>query len=110
MSVREKVIAYSLPSTSESLKYLTSTLLFLPCVLKRVVGDCDDIELSGDFHKGMEVEIVGGNLTGIKGKLINAESNKNFLIELDHIGFQLRIEIKPALLKPVRKTKFEAIL
>jgi len=72
-------------------------------LLKRIVGECEEIELNTEFVEGMEVEMISGNLTGIKGKLINTSNNKNFLVELDHIGFQLRVQINPVHLRPVNK-------
>jgi len=72
-------------------------------LLKRIVGESEEIEVNSEFIEGMEVEMISGNLTGIKGKLIKTTNNKNFLVELNQIGFQLRIQINPVHLRPVHK-------
>ena len=51
----------------------------------------------------MPVEIISGNLTGIQGTLIESMSDKNFLVELDHIGFNLRMHIPGTFLRPLTK-------
>ena len=70
-------------------------------MLQRVCQEFDNIETEGiSFQKWRPVEIIGGNLTGIRGKLIDCRG-KNFLIELDHIGIGMRIEIDQHLLRPL---------
>jgi len=50
------------------------------------------------------VEVIGGYLTGLKGYIIRgAKNQKNVVIELKHIGFQLRLQIDPAYLRRVNK-------
>lgn len=70
-------------------------------LLKRIVGEVNDFEINHEYQEGEQVEIVSGNLTGIKGLLIKKESKHNFLIQLETIGLQMRIKIDPALLKPI---------
>ena len=65
--------------------------------LQRVTGEMDEITLeSRPFTMGEMVEVVYGNLTGLKGKLIQSLGKNELLVELDHIGFGLRIQIDPA--------------
>jgi len=71
-------------------------------LMKRIVGETNDFEINHEYALGQEVEIISGNLTGIKGLLIKKESKHNFLIELETIGIQMRMTIDPALLKPTR--------
>jgi len=69
-------------------------------ILKRVVGE--GIEISpepGTLLRGDEVEIIGGQLTGIRGKLLGPGSQKNLLIELTGIGYHLRLHVSPSLLR-----------
>ncbi|MDH3648540.1 MAG: UpxY family transcription antiterminator [Saprospiraceae bacterium] len=72
-------------------------------LLKRICRDRMDIEVAtGLLSSGQSVEIISGNLTGIKGKLIN-QIGKNFLVELDYIGFGLQLEVDEKLLRPIGK-------
>lgn len=71
--------------------------------LQRVTGEVNDITLENQpFSEGDAVEVVLGNLTGLKGKLIESLSKHELLIELDHIGFGLRIQIDPSHLRKLR--------
>lgn len=78
-------------------------------LLKRICQENPDVQVESlTFTPGQKVEIIGGNLTGIQGKLIS-QNGKNFLVELDHIGYGLHMEIEPALLRPMNKLKKENI-
>ncbi len=73
-------------------------------LLQRICQEQLDIEVSETkFEKGKPVEIIGGNLTGVHGKLI-AEKGKNFVVELDHIGWGLQMEIDPINIRPTNET------
>ncbi len=68
-------------------------------IMKRVVGEGIEIDVqAGSYQLGDEVEIIGGNLTGLKGWLVAAESEKNFVIELENLGYSLRMTVDPSLL------------
>ena len=70
-------------------------------IMQRVVGERIEVETQPSaFVEGQEVEIVAGNLTGLKGKLID-KGNKNFLIELDSLSYSMLMYVDPALLQPV---------
>ncbi len=74
-------------------------------LLKRICQEVNDIQTEEvPFVKGLPVEIIGGNLTGVRGKLVS-DLGKNFLIELEHIGIGLRVEVEPKLLKPLASWK-----
>ncbi|MFN7117482.1 MAG: UpxY family transcription antiterminator [Saprospiraceae bacterium] len=69
-------------------------------IIKRVVGEKQEVEVQeGSYQMGDEVEIIGGNLTGLKGWLVNAENEKNLVIELENLGYSLRMTVDPALLR-----------
>lgn len=71
--------------------------------LQRVTGESLDISLENrPYSPGEAVEVVMGNLTGLKGKLIKSLGKNELLIELDHIGFGLRIQVDPAHLRSLR--------
>lgn len=72
-------------------------------VIRRVVGENVDIEVQpGSFRPGDAVEIIGGQLTGLKGILLERRSDKNFVIELDSLGYSLLMQVDPALLRRIR--------
>lgn len=80
-------------------------------VLKQIVGETKLVEVDkSSYQSGDEVEIIGGNLTGIKGILIDNQAKHNFLIELNEIGYTLRMQVDPTLLKRVSITKKRAVL
>ncbi|MEL6989113.1 MAG: hypothetical protein AAGK97_14970, partial [Bacteroidota bacterium] len=70
-------------------------------ILKKVVGEFkDDINLTSEtMVAGEPVEIVSGNLTGLKGKYLKSNGKKNFLIELENIGYNLIMEVESSLLR-----------
>jgi len=71
--------------------------------LQRVTGEINDIVLENrPYTPGEAVEVVMGNLTGLKGKLIKSLGKNELLIELDHIGFGLRIQVDPAHLRSLQ--------
>ena len=55
------------------------------------------------FQEGQAVEIIGGNLTGVHGLMV-AKKGKNFVVQLDHIGWGLHMEIDPALVRSSQKS------
>lgn len=71
-------------------------------LLQRIVGEGIDLEITPkSYQVGDEVEIVSGSLAGVKGILLDKDKQRNFLIELKSIGYSLRIQVEPALLKKV---------
>ena len=71
--------------------------------LQRVTGEINEICLENrPFSPGEAVEVVLGNLTGLRGKLIRSLGKNELLIELDRIGFGLRIQIDPTHLRSLR--------
>ncbi len=72
-------------------------------LLKKIVGEFKDkMQLGeGSFEMGQEVEVIAGQLTGLKGILVESNNKSDFIVELKHIGIQLQIKIGASLLKPV---------
>lgn len=92
--------------TEHVLKFIrfSNNLLSIPeaeiQLMKRVIGEELDFTIEpATFIEGEEVEIIGGQLTGLEGKLVAQEGKQRFLVELTNIGFQFRMEIDPALLR-----------
>ena len=73
-------------------------------LLRRIVGEVENLETSEiDYKVGSAVEIIGGNLTGIKGTLINKKGKNSFVVKLHNIGFQLEMTIDKSLLRPLNQ-------
>ncbi|HHM20995.1 MAG TPA: UpxY family transcription antiterminator [Bacteroidetes bacterium] len=71
-------------------------------ILKLVVGEGENVEARpGRFAEGDLVEIVGGKLTGLKGKLIEVQGKKQMVIELDNVGYSLKMSVDISLLRKV---------
>jgi transcription antitermination factor NusG len=71
-------------------------------LLKRIVGEIEQIQsLPLSMEPGTPVEIIGGNLTGLQGKLIKKQGKNTFVVALDSIGYQLEMVIDQALLSPL---------
>ena len=65
-------------------------------LLKRVVGEKTDLSIEAKtLHKGDPVEIIAGQLTGIKGIFEEALNPHNFVVILDTLGMELRMQIDP---------------
>jgi len=73
-------------------------------LLKRIAGDEVEVFESEfyNFVQGEEVEVVSGHLTGMKGKIVARGGKSNFVVDLNTIGFQLRIKIDLALLRSIK--------
>ncbi|MFT6743186.1 MAG: transcriptional antiterminator RfaH [Paraglaciecola sp.] len=68
--------------------------------MKRVVGEGVDVSIEPTaMQNGDEVEIISGNLTGLKGKLISIEGKKEVVVELEQMGYSLRMNVDASLLR-----------
>jgi transcription antitermination factor NusG len=54
------------------------------------------------FQKGDQVEVIGGNLTGLKGTLIEKENNKYLSVQLTNIGLSLNVSVAANLLRKIK--------
>jgi transcription antitermination factor NusG len=54
------------------------------------------------MDKGRIVEVTSGQLTGMKGKIIDRAGKKSFVVELQTIGYQLLVNIDLKWLKPIK--------
>ena len=74
-------------------------------ILKRVVGECQGMAIDNCvYNKGDEVEIIAGELTGLKGQLIES-TNHNFKIELISLGMGLFINVEPKYIVKIRSAR-----
>ena len=72
-------------------------------LLKQVVGEFDAVELvTGQRYKsGQQVELIAGELTGIKGTVIEERGSKRYLVELESLDLQLTWTVKKSHLRKV---------
>jgi transcription antitermination factor NusG len=72
-------------------------------ILKRVAGDVNEISpiSNSSFSLGTEVEVISGQMAGLKGFVISKSGKKGFVIRLTNLGFELEISIDMQLLKPI---------
>lgn len=73
-------------------------------ILRRIVGEGEEVAVeTDDYRIGDEVEVIGGQLTGLKGQLIDKEGEKFFVVDLDFIDTRLRMKIDPKYLRVARR-------
>lgn len=65
-------------------------------MMKRVVGEFENVEIidNGSYHIGDKVQVIGGELTGLEGELVD-KTNHNFKITLASLGWGLTIYVDP---------------
>ncbi len=74
-------------------------------LLKKITGELNDVEVItvDQYAIGDYVEVILGNLTGLKGHIVETRGKQDFVVELVHIGIQLRIQIDPSHLNRIKK-------
>ena len=71
-------------------------------LLRRIVGESNDIALAGmPMKMGSRVEIIGGRLTGIKGRIIEEKSKHLLLVEMETLGWTIQLEVSPNHIRPI---------
>ena len=71
-------------------------------IMRRVVGEVKEVEAEmGVMKEGDLVEIIGGRLTGIKGRLVEKQGKKKMVVALENIGYSLSMTIDASLLRKV---------
>lgn len=74
-------------------------------LMKRVVGESENVSIeNNNYQLGDRVQIIGGELTGLEGQLIES-NNHNFKIALQSLGMGLNIYVDPKHLLKVGHTK-----
>jgi len=53
------------------------------------------------WEAGEEVEVMSGPLTGLRGKLVRRNNKREFLIQLEHLGYSLHLSAPTHLLRKV---------
>ncbi|MCB0608820.1 MAG: UpxY family transcription antiterminator [Saprospiraceae bacterium] len=73
-------------------------------LIRRILGEGIDVEVSMEaFRLGDEVEVIAGQLTGLKGRLVRKENEKNFLVELETLGCGLCMYVEPGYLNRLKE-------
>lgn len=72
-------------------------------LLQRLVGEYDANLFADkvDWKLGQKMEVIAGQLTGLHGVLIQKSNKSEFVIELENIGINLRMQFNKAHLMPV---------
>ena len=71
-------------------------------MMRRVVGEISDVVVEPrHWISGDKVEIIAGNLTGIQGTLLEKSGKHEFVIELETLGYQLRMVVDRSVLRKV---------
>ncbi len=53
------------------------------------------------WQPGEKVEVMGGSLTGLRGKLVRRNNKREFLIELENVGYAFQLSVAPHLLRKI---------
>ncbi len=73
-------------------------------LLKRILGEGIEVNVEKTtYSEGDWVEIISGNLTGLKGRLIQIQDKKHFTIDLEHLGYSLRMTVHPDALRKLHR-------
>lgn len=71
-------------------------------LMQQVVGDFENVVVSdASCEIGQEMEIVSGQLTGVKGMVIEKRGKHNIILNVFSIGMQMSIEIDKKHLRPI---------
>lgn len=86
--------------------HFNHTLLPIPAseinLLRRIVGESPGLRVEESaFHPGAEVEVIGGELTGLRGSLLERRGRHTFVVALQTLGFDLHMQIDINLLRPL---------
>jgi transcription antitermination factor NusG len=77
-------------------------------ILKAITGQKIEVEaVALKPEIGDDIEICFGSLYGLKGKLVDHHNDKNVVIELEQMGFSMRMHVDPQFIKIINKSKPE---
>ena len=73
-------------------------------LMKWVLGEGLEVNINKtNFCEGDKVEIISGNLTGLKGVLLKTQNKNQVLVDLRFIGYTLEITVDARLLRKTNK-------
>ena len=71
-------------------------------VLKKVVGQYDvSVVEYADFRNGDRVELLAGELTGLKGRIVEDKGKKRYLVKFEGLGINLTWTVSSSKLRKV---------
>lgn len=74
-------------------------------LVKRVIGEGEEVRVDNkSFEIGDRVEVIGGQLTGLKGTLVEKENNAFLRVYLSNIGLALEVSIAANLVQKIGVT------
>lgn len=81
-------------------------------LIKRLLRDYEkEIEVSfNHFDKGDEVEVIGGPLNGIKGKLIQLKGKNKVAVQIENLKIALTVELSSGEIKKILAPEQKSIL
>lgn len=99
----EYVPVLETPFVSRFLK-IKRNLLAIPDaeieLLRRIVGEVVDLEVeTAEWREGDAVEVMTGQLTGLRGTLVERRGQHKLIIALQTLGYDLMMEVNPAILR-----------
>jgi len=105
ITLKEHVTVLRTEDVVDFVKF-SNTMIAIPereiQLLRQVVDGGYEVEVERPaYQTGDKVEIVGGSLTGTTGTFVKRKGKKNFVVDLEGIGYALRIAVPPELLKKV---------
>lgn len=72
--------------------------------IKCIIGAQVDLQVEVyELQEGEPIEVIAGGLSGLQGKFLKQESKYNFLVELEMLGYQIRMHVRPEHLRAKRK-------
>ena len=105
---------FSVISTQDVVNFVkfSQELLAIPereiNILKAITGQNIEIEATRLIPEvGDDIEICFGSLYGLRGTLVDQHNDKNVVIELEQMGFSMRMHVDPQYLKIINKSKPE---
>jgi transcription antitermination factor NusG len=73
-------------------------------MMRRIVGELSEVVVEPrEWLEGDRVEVIAGNLTGIKGTLVEQSGKHEFVVELESLGYQLRMVVDRSVLRKVSR-------
>ncbi len=72
-------------------------------LMRRIVGSGFNVELRQGLHlvKGQAVQLIAGELTGLRGQIVEQSNGSSFIVELENIGMHLRIAVDASQVLPL---------
>ncbi len=78
-------------------------------MMRRVVGEMTDVTVEPrSWLTGDKVEVIAGSLTGIHGTLVEQCGKHEFVVELETLGYQLRMVVDHHALRKVSRAEMLA--